>query len=109
MAKKKLQSEKTQAEKQKGYVPAGKKLAVTPKKGQPAYKPTEIVKGAKKVNMPQGPYTPKPTASAKTAAPAAKKAAPAKAKKYKAPSNKKVFGNVKTQNKRVQKRGLKKC
>lgn len=102
-----MRKNKNDKEKRPSYVPEGKKLAITPRKGESSTKSTTIVKGASKVNMPNGIYTPKPTTGGKTAKPAAKPAA--KKSKYKAPSSKKVFGNVKSQNKKVQRRGLKKC
>lgn len=56
----------------------GYKFAASPKKGQPATKKQEVVKGAKQVSMPNAPYIPKP------AGPGAKAAsAPAKQKKTK--------------------------
>lgn len=43
----------------------GYKMTLTPKKGDTAMKDVEVLKGAKKVNLPNAPYMPKPTTSAK--------------------------------------------
>ncbi len=76
--------------------PAGKKFAVTPKKGEMATKKTEILGSSK--DMVNGPYIPQKMAAAKKATPAP---TPNKTK-YKAPSNKQVFGNSKAHNNRIK-------